>query len=142
SPTSKSPNIKNALLFNEFINSSEFGYKSADDDDDTFGDETTSYRSGSCDRSSNRDSDNIKTFTLDKMSFERARVFTENEEICHNTFWEKDDEVEVDSAFSTDLESTSTSLYNESIVLEDAANRSNIQNLSPFVILDLINGQF
>ncbi|CAG8851145.1 31038_t:CDS:1, partial [Racocetra persica] len=86
----KGLNLKSALLFNEFINSSEFGYKNIDDDD-ILGDETTSYMSGSYDGSNNRDFDNIDTFTLDKMSFERARIFAENEEICYDTFWENDE---------------------------------------------------
>ncbi|CAG8803516.1 15042_t:CDS:1, partial [Dentiscutata erythropus] len=118
SSTSKNLNTKNALLFNEFININKFGYKSADDED-TFGDETMSYRSGSCDGSNNHNFDNIDMFTLDKMSFERARIFAENKEICYNTFLEKDDEFEVDSEFSTELELTSTLTCNESIELED-----------------------
>ncbi|CAG8567279.1 15479_t:CDS:2 [Racocetra fulgida] len=121
SPTNEGLNLKSALLFNEFINNSEVGYKSIDDDD-ILGDETTSYISGSYDGSNNCDFDNIDTFTLDKMSFEKARIFAENEEICYDTFWEND-EFEVDSIFSTELESTSTLSYDESIALENADSR-------------------
>ncbi|CAG8678637.1 24927_t:CDS:2 [Cetraspora pellucida] len=84
-----------------------------------FGNETTSYKSESCNKSNNHNFDNIDTFILDKISFDKARIFAENEEICYNTFLKKDDEFEVNSAFSTEIESISTLSCNESIELQD-----------------------
>ncbi|CAG8507108.1 3170_t:CDS:1, partial [Racocetra persica] len=117
--TNKDPNLKNAFLLNEFNNSnSEFEYRSADDDD-ILDDETTSYASGNLDRNNN--DNNIDTFVLDKLSFENARLFAENDEISCDNFWEEDDdELEKDSAFSTELESASNLTHDESIVLEDS----------------------
>ncbi|CAG8753987.1 12325_t:CDS:1, partial [Racocetra persica] len=121
--TNKDLNLKkNALIFNEFNNSdSEFEYKSADDDD-ILDDETTSYASGSLDGNNN----NIGTFVLDKLSFENARIFAENDEISYDNFWrEDDDELEKDSAFSTELESVSNLTHDESIILEDSNPTAN-----------------
>ncbi|CAG8784859.1 17080_t:CDS:1, partial [Cetraspora pellucida] len=76
---------------------SEFEYKSADDDN-ILDDETTSYASESLDKNNN----NVNTFVLDKLSFENARLFAENDEIFCDNFWEEDDdELEKNSAFST-----------------------------------------
>ncbi|CAG8610067.1 15502_t:CDS:2, partial [Cetraspora pellucida] len=122
SSTNKNLDLKNALLFNEFIGSDEFGYQ-GEDDGNIFDDKIMSYMSRSYNKNNSCYSENIETFILDKMN----------------------DEFEVDSAFSTELKSTSTSSYNDSIVLDDKtliADNSNIQQLSFCIILDFINGQF
>ncbi|CAG8539347.1 17714_t:CDS:2 [Cetraspora pellucida] len=136
--------LKTAFLFNEFIENSEYEYKSADDDN-IFDNETTSYVSRSFDRNSNHDSDNIDTFTLNKVSFENVRIFAENNEIPYDTFWKDDDGLENNFIFSTELESTSTITHDESIILEDShfvISRNTVQSLSSCVILDIINSQF
>ncbi|CAG8767133.1 23774_t:CDS:2, partial [Cetraspora pellucida] len=94
------------------------------DDDDIFDDKTKGYISESYNRSNNCDFNNIDIFTLNKISFKRARIFAKNEEIYYDIFCENE-EFEVDSIFSTELESILTLPYDESIALENP-NSSNI----------------
>ncbi|CAG8584028.1 7169_t:CDS:2, partial [Cetraspora pellucida] len=101
-----------------FIENSEYKYKSVNDNN-IFDDKTTNYVSKSFDRNSNHNSDNIDTFTLDKMSFENARIFAKNDEISYDTFWKNNNGLKNDSIFLTELKLMSTITHNKNIILED-----------------------